>query len=477
MTPSRSRPFAATFAILAFLASSYFSWTLSFRALSQSPLHLTLFTTAISSFNIAILFSWIGFGMVGGVIITVSALFFMALLDLRMGHYAHHIFTLTFFLTASLGYLFARAKNTLNQLYTLRSEKLGEEINVLANDVKEKNRAIKALEEKLARYSALREVAESLSAVLSIDDISALIIEKTLKVLGTPRRVLLFLVDADKQELMLLASNAKDEAIIKTKKGDVFDRWILSHRKSLIIEDVKKDFRFPAEGVAEANGVFNSLISTSLISENKVTGVLRVDAAKEFTFSQDDLRLLDIIANLGAVAVQNSILYARTQELAIKDGLTGLKVRRFFMESFHREVKRAARKREHLSLLILDIDHFKEYNDQYGHTAGDIVLKHLAGVITAQLDEADVAGRYGGEEIAILLWAKTKSEAVVQAEKIRRLINQRPITLRSHEANVTVSIGVSTFPEDALLEEELIRVADTRLYKAKAEGRDRVCSA
>lgn len=476
MTPSRSRPFAAVLAILTFLVSSYFSWVLSFKALSQSPLQLNLLITAISSFNITILLGWISFGMIGGTIITIAALFFVSLLDLRLNRSANHTFSLTFFFTAGIGYLLARTKNAMDQLYTLRSEKLEEEVNVLVSEVREKNKGIKALEEKIARYSILKEVAESLSAVLSIDDIAALIIEKTLKVLGKPGRVLLFLTDADKQDIKLLASNTKDETVIKTKKGDAFDRWILSHRKSLIIEDVKKDFRFPVEGTEQASGVFNSLIATSLISENKITGILRVDSTKEFAFSQDDLRLLDIIANLGAVAVQNSVLYARTQELAIKDGLTGLKVRRFFMDSFHREVKRAARKMEHLSLLILDIDHFKKYNDQYGHTAGDLVLKHLAGIITAQLDEGDVAGRYGGEEMAILLWSKTKSEAVAQADKIRKLISQNSITLKNHEANITVSIGVSTFPEDAILEEELIRVADARLYKAKAEGRDRVCS-
>ncbi len=408
---------------------------------------------------------------------TACALFFVSLLSLRMGHYAHYLFALTFFITAAIGFLFASARNRLDQLYALRSEKIEEDINLLVNEVKEKNKLIKALEEKLARYSVLREVAEALSAVLSIDDIAALIIEKTIKVLGRNGRVLLFLVDSNKQDLMLLASNARDEAVIKTKKGDVFDRWVLRYRKSLIIEDVKRDFRFPVEGIVEASGVFNSLISTSLVSESRVTGILRVDAAKEFVFSQDDLRLLDIIANLGAVAIQNSKLYARTQELAIKDGLTGLKVRRFFMESFHREVKRAARKKEQLSLLILDIDHFKEYNDKYGHTAGDLVLKYLSGVIADQLDNTDVAGRYGGEEMAILLWAKTKKEAVMHAEKIRRLIGQRPVTLSGHDANITVSIGISTFPEDAILEEELIRVADTRLYKAKTGGRDKVCSA
>lgn len=477
MISSRSRSFAAILAVVSFLISAYLSWVLSFKALSQSPSQITLLTTVISSFNVAILLSWIGFGIRGGIVITACAFLFTVLLNLRVGHYAHHIFTVTFFFTGGIGYLFARTKSRLDQLFSLRSEKLEEETNLLTNEVKEKNRSITALEEKLARYSALREVAESLGAVLSRDDVSAMLIEKTLKVLGRRGRALLFFTDPDSQDIMLLASSARDEAVIKTKKGDIFDRWILRYRKPLIIEDVKKDFRFPAEGISQARGVFNSLIATPLVSENNTIGVLRVDSMKEFVFSQDDLRLLDIIANLGAVAMQNSMLYARTQELAIKDGLTDLKVRRFFMESFHREVKRAARKKEELSLLILDIDHFKGYNDKYGHTAGDLVLKYLAGIITEQLDEADVAGRYGGEEMAILLWAKSKNEAVKHAENIRRLIKQRPITLNTNEANITVSIGVSTFPEDAILEEELIRIADARLYKAKAAGRDRVCSA
>jgi diguanylate cyclase (GGDEF)-like protein len=218
------------------------------------------------------------------------------------------------------------------------------------------------------------------------------------------------------------------------------------------------------------------LIEVPLVSENKVMGVLRMDSQKEFAYTQDDLRLLDIIANLGAVAIQNSVLYSRTQELAIRDSLTGLKVRRFFMESFHREVKRAARKREQLSFLMLDIDHFKDYNDKYGHASGDLILKFIAKTISDLLEEPDVASRYGGEELAVLLWRKSKKEAHAKADKIRQLIKGRPLTLRNYEANVTVSIGVSTYPEDAATEDELIRIADMRLYKAKAEGRDRVCS-
>lgn len=476
MISSRARLFFTALSIISFLVSSYFSWTLSSKIAASSPLNMTLIVTAISSFNLTILCGWIGLGIPGGAAVTVCALFFTLLLGFRTGHYGHNLFTLTFLGTAWIGYLFTSSRNRSNQLYVLGSERVEEEINILANEIKEKNKGIKAREEKLMRYSTLKEVAESLSTALALDNITGSIIEKTLKTLGKSGRVLLFLVDADKQELMLSASSVENGPVIKAKKGDVFDHWVLRHRKSLIIEDVAKDFRFPAEGIEQAGGVFRSLIATPLVNENKVIGVLRMDSPQEFFYSQDDLRLFDIIANLGAAAIQNSMLYSRTQELAIRDGLTGLKVRRFFMESLHREVKRASRKREQLSLLILDIDHFKDYNDKYGHTAGDLILKYLAETINILLDEADVAGRYGGEEITILLWRKGKKEAILQAEKIRQLIKEKPLTLRKQEASVTVSIGVATFPEDAISEEELIRSADARLYKAKAEGRDRVCS-
>ena len=476
MISSRNRLVASTLSVISFLTLSYFSWMLSFAASTNGTPQSNLFVTAVFGFNLAILLGWMGFGAAGGIPITACAIIFVSLLNLRIAHSPHYLLNLALLLTAGIGYMLTRARNNLNQLYGLRSEKFEEEINLLNNAIKEKNKGIAALEEKMAKYSVLKEVAESFGSVLLIDDVAALIVEKTMKVLGRSGRVELFLVDSDKQDLTLLASSSKKEAVIKEKKGDLFDHWILRHRKSLIIEDVRKDFRFPAESVKQASGVFSSLISTSLISEKKITGIIRVDSVKEFAFSQDDLRLLDIIANLAAVAIQNSMLYARTQELAIKDGLTGLRVRRFFMESFRREVKRAARKREHLSLLILDIDHFKGYNDKYGHAAGDIILKHIADMISSELGGVDVAGRYGGEELAVLLWSKPKTEAFAKAEKIRLLIRQRPLTIKGEEINVTASIGVSTFPDDAVTEEELIRAADARLYKAKAGGRDRVCS-
>ncbi len=472
---SRARSIFSALAVISLALSIYFSWALSSKTMEQSPLHMTLIVTAITGFNIAVISGWIGFGTIGGLAFTIGAALFVLLLDLRMRYYGYNIFIMTFFFTGWIGYLFANSKNRLDQLYILRSEKVGEELNVLTNEVKEKNKGIKVFEEKLMRYSILKEVAESMSAALSLDVIGPLIVGKTSKTLGKSGRILLFLVDTEKQELMLSASSGNNSSVVKAKKGDVFDHWVLRHRKPLMVEDTAKDFRFPSDGVESADAESRSLIAAPLVSENKVIGVLRVDSPAEFAYTQDDLRLIDIISTIGAIAIQNSILYSRTQELAVRDSLTGLKVRRFFMESFHREIKRAARKKEQISLLMLDIDNFKKYNDEYGHASGDLVLKYIANTIIKVLDEADIAGRFGGEEITILLWKSGKKEALAKAEEIRKLIKERPLTLRKDAANVTVSIGVSTYPEDAVTEEELIRSADARLYKAKAGGRDKVC--
>ncbi|MBU0895478.1 MAG: GGDEF domain-containing protein, partial [Candidatus Omnitrophica bacterium] len=176
------------------------------------------------------------------------------------------------------------------------------------------------------------------------------------------------------------------------------------------------------------------------------------------------------------ILIENAQLYTRATVRANTDGLTGLYNHRHFHKSLEQEIARCSRHNSVLSLIMLDIDHFKDYNDKYEHASGDLILKFIAKTISDQLEGPDVASRYGGEELALLLWKKSKKEARLKADKIRQLVKKRPLTLRKHEANVTVSIGVSTFPEDGATEEELIRAADLRLYRAKAAGRDRVCS-
>jgi diguanylate cyclase (GGDEF)-like protein len=200
-----------------------------------------------------------------------------------------------------------------------------------------------------------------------------------------------------------------------------------------------------------------------------------MDSPEEFAYTQDDLRILDIIADLGALAVQKAYLYSKTQELAVKDSLTGLMVRRYFIDRLKEEIKRSARNGTKLSVLMLDIDKFKDYNDRYGHLSGDLVLKHLSAILKDSVKKGDVVARYGGEEFVVLMCDRGRTEVLAEAEKIRNAVKSSPLKLRRQEANITVSIGASFYPDDTVLEEELIRIADERLYKAKAGGRDKVC--
>ncbi|MFA5147229.1 MAG: sensor domain-containing diguanylate cyclase [Candidatus Omnitrophota bacterium] len=443
----------------------------------RTPFFSGLFGSAIFIFNIAILCGWMAYGKGGGAASTVLAVIIAFFEVLRSGQYGYLLFIVSFFPVTFAGYAYYKANLSIENLYALKSEKLEEDMNLLASYAGDKHRSITALEEKLKKYSILKEVTERLSALLSLEDINKLLTEKVAETIGKSGRVLLFLVDFERQELMLSASSlGAGDPKVKTKRGDPFDYWVLRHRKPLIVEDITKDFRFPIDESEKAASYFRSLISAPLISANNVLGVLRVDSRREFSYTQEDLRLLDILSDLGAVAVQNAILYARTQELAIKDGLTGLFLRRHFMERLREECRRAARKKGSLSVIMMDIDHFKEYNDRYGHTAGDLVLKHLAGIVTSGIREGDMAARYGGEEIAVLLPGADRRSVTLTAEAIRKRVEENHFVLRRQKMPITVSIGISTYPQEAVLEEELIRIADERLYKAKIGGRNRLCA-
>jgi diguanylate cyclase (GGDEF)-like protein len=471
---SKNRSTLGIVSIALFLAVSY----ILFAAPQKINPHLSsschLLAAIVLSYNIVIALSWIGFGLAFGIILTILSFFTGLAGVLRSGCYESAYYTWSFVISSLLGYSHWKAIKRMENSFSLNSEKLEEDINMLSDTCNKQKAEIKYLDEKLLRYLVLKDVTEVFTTTLLLEDIARLIIERTVSTIRKQGRILLFLVDADKQELMLSASHGA--AKIKGKKGDIFDRWVVKHGIPLIVDDAANDFRFSGPYAEDPKANFKSLIIAPLLSGNKVIGVLRMDDIPEMSFTQDDLRLLDIIGNLGAVAIQNALLYSWIEELAIRDSLTGLFVRRHFMKRFQEEVRRAERKSGELSLLMLDIDKFKWYNDKYGHATGDIVLKNIASTISKMLHVGDMAARYGGEEMAILLAGSDQKKAVCLAESIRKKIEALPITVRREKHNVTVSIGVSTYPKDGIHEEELVKAADERLYRAKSEGRNKTCA-
>ena len=179
------------------------------------------------------------------------------------------------------------------------------------------------------------------------------------------------------------------------------------------------------------------------------------------------------------LALKNADLEAANRHLhdqAITDALTGLFNRRHFQDNLDKEMRRCEREERPLSLLLLDLDHFKQYNDRWGHTQGDEELRRVASQVTKSIRTTDMAFRYGGEEFAVLLPSCTKEQAAEVAEKIRAAVGAH-----GHRAGVlgrtTISIGAATFPQDGRAARALVDTADGALYAAKAAGRDRVSLA
>jgi two-component system chemotaxis family response regulator WspR len=165
------------------------------------------------------------------------------------------------------------------------------------------------------------------------------------------------------------------------------------------------------------------------------------------------------------------------EALAITDGLTGLYNHRHFQDTLEKEMRRCERESRNLSLLLLDLDHFKQYNDRWGHTEGDAALRRVAGQVMKSIRSTDMAFRYGGEELAVLLPSCTKEQATEVAEKIRVAVATNPQRPGRFGARTTISIGVATFPDDGRVARGLVDTADAALYAAKAQGRDRVVQA
>ena len=361
-----------------------------------------------------------------------------------------------------------------------QAQSLEEKINILNEQNAQENKTSLALGAKISRYNSLKRIIEEINQDLGTDSVADSLTSIAFSVISNNKGVCnLYLVDSSSQKISLFKNKKEDKKlIIKAKEGDIFDLWVLRHNTPLLIEDIKKDFRFDLERLRGENlRPIASLVSAPFVSEHRFLGILRLDNQETNFFSQDDLRFLMTISDMGAVALENSELFQRTQELAIHDGLTGLFTKGYFLERLKDEIKRALRLNSVFSLLMLDIDYFKNYNDLFGHAAGDFVLKELSsGIVESSKDYNAVVSRFGGEEFCLMLPGLNKEEAHSLALNICQNIAKEKMSLRRQETSVTVSIGVASFPKDGVDEDQLILKSDKAMYEAKQKGRNQVCS-
>ncbi|MBI5815052.1 MAG: diguanylate cyclase [Nitrospinae bacterium] len=259
----------------------------------------------------------------------------------------------------------------------------------------------------------------------------------------------------------------------KVRAGGLTGR-ILSNEKPTVIEDLQADNTFDTDPLQKL-GV-RALIATPLKVEGKIVGILYVDDFKPRKFSEREINTLNLLATQAAAAIDKALLLEKAEIMAVTDELTKLYNHRYFMRALERETKRAVRYGFCLSLCMIDVDHFKNFNDTHGHLQGNVVLKTVAEILAGTARETDVVSRYGGEEFAIILSQANEDQAFYVAERIRQEVQNHPIVGGEKQpgGRLTVSVGVATFPTDSHDAMGIVECADKALYRSKAVGRNAV---
>lgn len=246
------------------------------------------------------------------------------------------------------------------------------------------------------------------------------------------------------------------------------------------IDEEFLDFKIKDPSFRKLLGEFSSFLLLPLMVDRKLIGLLIFAKYMASAYLQDDLRLLLIISNQAGLAIQNRRLYEQAYYSAITDGLTGIYNQKYFREQLEFQLEKAKEYDFKISLILIDIDHFKRFNDSYGHQIGDKVLKEVSKVIQDCVNPDSLVARYGGEEFVVILPDTTTDAAVIVGEKIRTSIEKHIVKTDEYSnLKVTVSLGIATFPDHInnmrRMVVELIDIADDNLYSAKNAGRNQVC--
>jgi diguanylate cyclase (GGDEF)-like protein len=256
------------------------------------------------------------------------------------------------------------------------------------------------------------------------------------------------------------------------RRGEGVIGWVVDYREGARVPDVDKDQRYK-QMAARQGFQIKSLVAEPLWSAGHVIGVLSVASPELDAFSEDDQLLVRLLANCCAPPIER----ARLRRLAMTDDLTLAYNHRYFSPRFNEELERSRRTGQPVSLLIMDLDHFKKVNDSYGHAVGDAVLRTFADRVRSFVRKLDVFIRRGGEEFLLVMPGTSIDQAKATAERIRKKISERPFEVGSGESiRQTVSMGAATW-DGRESPEALEKRADRALYSAKENGRDRVSVA
>ncbi len=347
-------------------------------------------------------------------------------------------------------------------------------LNVCTNNLKRENEK-KELNNILQNFSYLLKISRAMTHIGDLKDLLKYIMTQALKITKAEKgSIMLYNHDTDQLSVSIiegLADKSYQEKInnnqVKCKSfkpGEGVAGQVLQTAEPIILNNIQGDEKF-----IEADSSFTrSIACLPIVVYKDVIGVINVTNKRDEThFSEVDLVMLKAITDQAAVAINK----AQLLEMAVTDFLTGLYIRRYFLVRLQDELYRAERHNKVFSVIMADIDKFKNVNDMYGHSAGDRVLKEVGKFFQKNMRHEDIVARYGGEEFVIFLPEADKKAAYILAERLRKKFSQIKL---DNFPNPSISIGIATFPEDGKDIESLINNADTAMYSAKGKGRNQV---
>lgn len=344
-----------------------------------------------------------------------------------------------------------------------------------AVEVRRKNE--QEIKELLDEYKSLYDFGLMLSQLKSLNELFPAIIEQAMESTKCSASILAVYKERfSEMEIVAAKGFSKRFSKVKTWKiepSGLTDK-ILNGEQPTLIENILKQ---TIDDETLADKEIKTIAASPLFAEDRVVGILYVADFEKRNFSTREKRILSLVSTLAALAIERAKLLADTELEAITDGLTGLFNRRYFMSRLEEETSRATRYNSNLSLIMIDVDYFKNFNDKYGHLEGDSLLAQIVDVLRKESRNEDTIARYGGEEFAVIMPQTDKEGAMIFAERIRKATQSKNFKNSREDLLgdiVTISCGIATCPSDASSHIELLERADKALYKAKESGRNRI---